>query len=54
MKNAKAYTILIADAKGYRKIWKRKRRWDDNIKMILIESECEIVNEFRKVSGSEL
>jgi hypothetical protein len=39
-----AYKILVETLEGKGLLWRRRYRWDDNIKMDLKQNECEGVD----------
>lgn len=42
-----SYKILVGKHKGKKQIWRYMRRWKDNIKVSLIETECDGVTGVR-------
>jgi hypothetical protein len=45
------YRVLVGKPEGKRPLWRRRLRWEDNIKMVLQEVGCGVMDRIRASSG---
>jgi hypothetical protein len=45
---------LVRNLDGNRQLWRLRHRWEDNIKIRLIGSECEVVDQFQLTQDRDI